>query len=89
MARGIVFFGSFASPAAKPIISKPPNANMMNGSAISSPPKPFGRKPPCDHRLVTEAPIGWIGPKSSQLPNPIIATIASTFTNANQNSTSP
>ncbi|MNH34557.1 hypothetical protein D3C79_951600 [compost metagenome] len=52
---GITVFGLSASAAVKPSISRPPKENMMKARAITSPLTPFGKKPPCDHRLATVA----------------------------------
>ncbi|MDT4816811.1 hypothetical protein FQZ97_498700 [compost metagenome] len=85
----MVFLGFFASPAVKPIISKPPKANMMSGMAITNPLTPFGKKPPWLHRLLTAAPSGVAGPNRSQPPRAIIIMTATTLMVANQNSASP
>ncbi|MNC80700.1 hypothetical protein D3C75_1335950 [compost metagenome] len=55
MALGITVLGLSASAAVKPSISRPPKENMMIASAMTRPLTPCGKKPPCAHRLVTEA----------------------------------
>ncbi|MNR43322.1 hypothetical protein D3C85_1619340 [compost metagenome] len=72
-----------------PTSSRPPNENMITASAITRPVTPLGKKPPYCQRLATLAS----GPPwplvSSQAPKPIMLTMATTLTRANQNSISP
>ncbi|MNV66592.1 hypothetical protein D3C71_1593500 [compost metagenome] len=51
----MLFCGLSASAAVIPTSSSPPNENMITAIAITSPMMPFGKKPPCAHRLVTVA----------------------------------
>ncbi|MNT35563.1 hypothetical protein D3C72_1715950 [compost metagenome] len=51
----MVFSGESASAAVMPTSSSPPNENMITAMAITRPPMPLGKKPPCCHRLATLA----------------------------------
>ncbi|MCY1305031.1 hypothetical protein D9M70_548110 [compost metagenome] len=89
IALGITVFGLSASAAVKPSISRPPKLNMMKAMAITSPPTPLGKKPPCAHRLLTAACSPPLPLNSSQQPSRIMPTMATTLIMANQNSVSP
>ena len=89
MALGIVFSGFSASAAAMPMSSIPPNANIKKASMKNKPSKPFGKKPPCAHRLLNDAVESSPAVKSKNRPNTIIATTAVTLMIDSQNSDSP
>ncbi|MNE70511.1 hypothetical protein D3C80_1663060 [compost metagenome] len=61
----------------------------MNANAITRPLTPCGKKPPCAHRLVTDASGPPLPLVSRYAPRPIMPTMATTLMMANQNSASP
>ena len=89
VAFGMLCSGLSASAAVIPTSSSPPKENIIIAIIITSPVKPCGRNPPCSHRLRTVACGPPLPLNSSQPPNRIIATTATTLMIANQNSISP
>src|SRR5579859_2560312 len=90
-ARGMTLLTSLVSPAATPTISVPAYANTTDCRVISTTAKPIGKNPPALVRLLT---LAWVFPtpapvSTSTTPVTRKLTIASTFTAANQNSSSP
>ena len=93
IALGIEVRGFFASPAAMPMFSMPPKANITTVKQARKPVKPFAKKPPSRaQRFVTEGPTSSCActpTKSRAMPPTIMAIMALTFTSVNQNSASP
>ena len=93
IALGIDVRGFSASPAAIPIFSIPPKANITTVKHARKPVNPSGIKPPSSaHRFVTDgfAEVCACTPtKSRIIPPTIMAIIALTLTIVNQNSVSP
>src|SRR6516225_9987203 len=89
VARGMVCEGSSASAAVMPTSSRPPNENITTAIAMTRPETPCGKNPPLRQRFETLASGPAEPETSSQPPNPIMPTIASTLMIANQNSSSP
>ncbi|MCY1535527.1 hypothetical protein D9M68_709360 [compost metagenome] len=94
IAFGSTRLGSLASPAVIPIISTPPKANITTVKEEIIPLIPLGKNPPWLHKLESPvtAPVplsSWIPNNSTEPPARIIATIAVTLNNDNQNSISP
>ena len=62
---------------------------MITANAITRPLTPLGKNPPYCHRLATLASAPPCPLLSNQAPKPIMLTMATTLTKANQNSISP
>ncbi|MNJ56402.1 hypothetical protein D3C77_519450 [compost metagenome] len=82
--------GSLDSAAAMVTISVPMNENMVVSIAASTAPIPLGIKPWVSNRRLT--PLTWLfgsRPKMAATPRIMKPMIATTLSNANQNSNSP
>ena len=94
IALGMTRRGSPASPAAMPMTSTPPKANITTVKDAIMPSMPLGKKPPCCHRLaragaVASAPPMRMPLSSTAAPPAISARIATTLSRDSQNSSSP
>ena len=92
-ALGMTLLGSAASPAVMPSVSIPPKANITTANEANSPSKPWGNNPPCSTRLpspgATVEPPAWKPKAMMAAPPAIMAMMATTLINENQNSSSP
>ena len=91
VARGSTTAGFSASPAVTPISSTPEYANITICRVSSTAPMPKGRKPPCETRLPKPAVLPKLPTWNTITASPatISATMVTTLTRANQNSSSP
>lgn len=93
MALGRLVSGSLASAAVVPISSMPTKANKAIWKPAKNPKTPLGNHPPYAHRFATDAvcpETEEVKPVSTMYtPTAIIARMAITLMEANQNSISP
>src|ERR1051326_3817023 len=67
----------------------PLNAKMPTITAIHTPPKPLGTKPPGNPVRLWKPSAGRPTPKTAAAPSTMNSTMATTLMSANQNSTVP
>src|SRR4029453_14419206 len=83
------FSGSSDSAAAIVAISAPTIEKITMTMPENSAPKPLGKKPPCEVRFEKSRSRPGHSPRTNSVPSAMKATIAKTFTPANQYSNSP
>src|SRR5688500_8633768 len=77
------------SAAAMVATSAPTMEKMTVTTPAVSAVGPFGRKPPCSHRLLKSMPLSGQAPSTNRVPHAMKKMIAATLMPANQNSNSP